>query len=56
MFKLNDRNTKTRCEICLELAMKTPERRQWCHSGVFIVNSKHISHLFLVFVLLTLNM
>ena len=29
---------------------------QWCRSGVFIVNFEHISPLFLVFLLLTLNM
>ena len=33
--------------------MKTTERRR---SGVFIVNIEHISHLVLVFLLLTLNM
>ena len=35
--------------------MKTPERRQWRGSGIFIVNFEHISHLFLEFLLLTLN-
>ena len=37
--------------------MKTPERRQRRRSGpgVFIVNFGHISHLFLVFLLLTLK-
>ena len=28
----------------------------WRHSDVFIANFEHISHLFLVFLLLTLNM
>ena len=28
MFKINNRNTRTRCEICLKLTIKTPERRQ----------------------------
>ena len=28
MFKVNYRNTRTRCEICSELIIKTPERRQ----------------------------
>ena len=37
------------------LTMKAPERRQWRCSGVFIVNFEHISHLVLVFLLLTLN-
>ena len=41
MLKVNNRNTRTRCEIC---------------SGIFIVNFEHISHLVLVFLLLTLNM
>ena len=35
---------------------KTPERRQCRRSDVFIVNFEHISHLNLVFQLLTLNM
>ena len=35
--------------------IKTPERRQWCRSGVFIVHFKHISHFALVFLLLTLT-
>ena len=34
---------------------KDPERRQWRHSGVFIVNFEHISYLVLVFLLLALN-
>ena len=35
--------------------MKTPERRHWRLCGVFSVNLEHISHLFLLFLLLTLN-
>ena len=31
---------------------KTPERRQWRRSGVFIVNFEQISHFFQVFLLL----
>ena len=30
--------------------------KDWCRSGVFIVNFEHISHHVLVFLLLTLNM
>ena len=56
LLKVNNRNTKTRCEICSKLTIKTQERRQWRRSGVFIVNFEHISHLVLVFLLLTLNM
>ena len=55
LFKVNNKNTRTRCEICSKLTMKTPERRQWRCSGVFIVNFEHISHLILVFLLLTLG-
>ena len=28
MFKVNDRSTRKRCEICLKLTIKTPERSQ----------------------------
>ena len=38
MFKVNNRNTRIRCEI-----------RHWRRSGVFIVNFEHISHLVLGF-------
>ena len=27
MFKVNNRNTRTRCKICSKLTIKTPERR-----------------------------
>ena len=33
----------------------TPKRRHWRRSGVFIVNSEHISHFVLVFLSLTLT-
>ena len=56
LFKVNNRDTRTRYEICSKLTIKTPERRQWRRSGVFIVNFEKISHLVLVFLLLTLNM
>ena len=55
MFKVNNRNTITRCEICWKLTIKTPEWRQWRRSGVFIVNREHISRLVLVFPWLTLS-
>ena len=41
--------------ICLKLTIKTREWHQWCCYDVFIVNFKHIWHLVLVFVLLTLS-
>ena len=54
VFKVNNRNTRTRCEICSKLIIKTAERRQCC-SDVFLFNFEHISHLVLVFLLLTLS-
>ena len=54
MFKVNNRNTRTRCEICSKLPIKTPEWHHCHRSGVFIVNFEHISHLLLLFLLLTL--
>ena len=55
LFKGNNRNTIKKYEICSKLTIKTPERRQWRRSGVLTVNFEHISHLFLVFLLLILN-
>ena len=55
LLKVNNRNTRTRCEICSKLTIKTQERHRR-HSCVFIVNFEHISHLLLEFLLLTLNM
>ena len=48
MFKVNNRNTSKRCEICSKLIIKSPERRHWRLSGVFIINFENISHLVLV--------
>ena len=56
LLKVNNRNTRTRCEICSKLTLMTPERHQWRRSGVFIVNFEHISHLAVMFLLKTLNM
>ena len=55
MFKVKNKNTRTRCETCSTLIIKTPERRHWRQFGVFIVNFEHISHLVLLFLLLTLS-
>ena len=38
MFKVNDRRTRARCEICSKLAIRIPERHHWRRSGIFIVN------------------
>ena len=29
MFKINNRNTRAKCEICPKYTIKTPERHQW---------------------------
>ena len=55
MFKVNNRYTRTRCEICSKLTIKTPKRRHWRRFGVFIINFEHIPYLVLVFLLLTLS-
>ena len=48
MLEVNNRNTRTRCEICLKFTINTPERCHWCRSVVFIDNFEHISQLVLV--------
>ena len=50
LLKVNNKNTRTRREICLKLKIKT--RRRSC---VFIVNFEHILHLAVVFLLLALS-
>ena len=54
-FPGNNRNTRKGYEIYSILTIKTPERRHCRRSGGFIANFEHISHIFLVFLLLTLN-
>ena len=41
LLKVNNRSTRTRCEVCSELTIKTAEQQQWS-SGVFFVNLEHI--------------
>ena len=55
LLKSNNRNSRKTCEIYSKWTLKTPERRKWRFSGVFVVNFEHISHLFLVFILFTLS-
>ena len=47
----NNRNARTRCEIC-----SSQQKRHQSDADVFIVNFEYISHLVLVFLLLSLNM
>ena len=41
MFKVNNRNTRTRREICSKLTIKTLEQRHWHCFGVFIDDFEH---------------
>ena len=52
LFKVNNRNTKKRCETCSQSAIKSSSVTLfWC----FMVNFEDISHLVLIFILLTLS-
>ena len=55
LFKVNNRNIRKRCKICLMLTIKTLERSNWRRSDDFIVDFEYISRLFVVFLFLTLN-
>ena len=55
MFTVNNWNPRAVGEICSKLTIKTPERRYWRHSSGFICNLEQVSHIVLVFPLLTLN-
>ena len=61
MFKVNNRNTRTKYEICSKLTIKTPEPRHWRLVFLFF-SFVPLLFLFLVllyslvFVMLTLNM
>ena len=46
LFKVGNRNTRQKCEICLNSTIETPEQRHWRRFGVFTVNFEHISHIF----------
>ena len=42
LVKVNKRNTRTRCEICSKVTIKTPEQCHWRRFGVFIINFEHV--------------
>ena len=42
LLKVNNKNTRKRCEICSKLTIKTPERRHWCRSGAFILDFEQV--------------
>ena len=50
LFKINNRKIRKRCETCSKLTIKPLGR---CRSGVFLVNVKQTSQIFLVFLSLT---
>ena len=56
IFKVNNANTRKRCEICSKVTIKTLDRLHWRRSDIFVVKFGDISYLLLIFVLLTLNM
>ena len=56
LIKVSNVNTSARCELCLKLTIKTPERRHWSRSRAFNVKFKYVSHLVIVFLLLNLSM
>ena len=49
LLKVNNRNTRKRCEICSKLTIKALERRRCRRHEVFIVNFEQIfTHIFVV--------
>ena len=38
MFKVNNRNTRTGCETCSKLTIKTPQRQQRPMSALYTLN------------------
>ena len=54
LCKVSSGNTGRMCEIGSKLTIKTPQRRQWHHYGVFNVNFEPNSLIVLVFSLLIL--
>ena len=55
MLKVNNRKTRTSCEIYPKLTIKTPKQRQCRHCDVFVVNFD-FSESAPGFLLTTLNM
>ena len=43
MFKVNDRNTIARCEICSKLTIKTPERCDWRRFGSLLLTMNYFT-------------
>ena len=49
LFKASNRNTRTKCEICSKLTIKTPEWRQSLRSSVLLLTSNIFHTFFLSF-------
>ena len=56
LYIVDNRNTRTMCEIFSKLTIKTLKRRHQLRFGVFIVDFEQISHIVLVPPLLTIDM
>ena len=48
MFKVTNRNTRTGCEICSKLPIKTPEQRQWLVINFFMSSDITLMSLLLI--------
>ena len=48
LFKVNNKNSRTICEIGSKLTRKTSERRYWRRSRIFFVNFEQILHIVLL--------
>ena len=55
LFKVNKRNARKMYEICSKLILKTSKRRRRFRFGDFIIKFEYISHIVLMFQLLTLD-
>ena len=49
LFKVNNRNTTKKFKTCVELTIKTPERRHWRRSSVLLVTLKMFHTFFYCF-------
>ena len=48
LFKVNNGDNRTICEICSRLTMQRAEKCQWRHFGIFLVNFEQISFIIAV--------
>ena len=55
LFKVNNRKTRKRCDIYFKVNNKNTRTMSLRSFSCFLINFEHISYLFLVFLLLSLN-